>query len=369
MRSISPVRDQSPSHHRAAPTTSDDDDPVAPIAAAVEARIGTLLSRHSMTWTAEQPALTALFDALGAFVAAGGKRLRPAFCYWGAVAAGGRGDEPELVDMCAALELLHAFALIHDDVMDGSATRRGAPAVHAAFASDHAAQGWAGESRRYGEGLAILAGDLAFVLADVLVEAAPPEARRIWHRLRIELVAGQWVDVVAAAGTSRSPDLARWVARYKSGRYTVERPLHLGATLAGGTHLAAGFSAFGEPLGQAFQLRDDVLGVFGEPSQTGKPTGDDLREGKPTLLLALATERAAPADRALLARVGCADLDDGEVGELRGVFERCGARAAVEDEITRLTAVAGDALARSPVPDAVRERLLCLARRAVVRDR
>ena len=310
-----------------------------------------------------------MFDALGAFVAAGGKRLRPAFCYWGAVAAGGRGDEPELVDMCAALELLHAFALIHDDVMDGSATRRGAPALHAGFAADHAAARWAGESRRYGDGLAILAGDLAFVLADTLVDQAPAEARRLWHRLRIELVAGQWVDVVAAAGTARSPDLARWVARYKSGRYTVERPLHLGATLAGGTHLTAGFSAFGEPLGQAFQLRDDVLGVFGEPSQTGKPAGDDLREGKPTLLLALAAERAAPADRVLLARIGCADLDEGEVGELRRLFERCGARAAVEDEITRLTALAADALARCPVSDAVRERLLCLARRAVVRDR
>jgi geranylgeranyl diphosphate synthase type I len=373
MRSTSPVRHQNPSqdpiHRPAVPAAPPDDDPVAPIAGAVDARIAALLSRHATTWIDEQPALTALFDALAAFVAAGGKRLRPAFCYWGAVAAGARGDEPELVDMCAALELLHAFALIHDDVMDGSATRRGAPALHAGFASDHAAAGWAGESRRYGEGLAILAGDLAFVLADTLVDQAPAEARRLWHRLRVELVAGQWVDVVAAASTSRSPALARWVARYKSGRYTVERPLHLGAAFTGGTHLAAGFSAFGEPLGQAFQLRDDVLGVFGEPAQTGKPTGDDQREGKPTLLLALAAERAAPADRALLARVGHADLDDSEITELRRLFERCGARAAVEDEITRLTANAAAALARSPISDTVRERLLCLARRAVVRDR
>ena len=369
MRSTSPVRHQNPSHDPAVATAGTDDDPVAPVAGAVDDRIGALLSRHSMTWGAEQPALTALFDALSAFVSAGGKRLRPAFCYWGAVAAGARGDEPGLLDMCTALELLHAFALIHDDVMDGSTTRRGAPALHAGFAADHAAAGWAGESRRYGEGLAILAGDLAFVLADTLVDRAPADARSLWHRLRIELVAGQWVDVVAAAGTSRSPDLARWVARYKSGRYTVERPLHLGATLAGGPHLAAGFSAFGEPLGQAFQLRDDVLGVFGEPSQTGKPTGDDLREGKPTLLLALTTERAAPADRALLARVGHADLDEDEIVDLRRLFERCGARAAVEDEINRLTAEAAGALARSPISDAVRERLSCLARRAVDRDR
>jgi geranylgeranyl diphosphate synthase type I len=335
----------------------------------VEARISALLECHRSSWSAEQPALTALFDALDGFIATGGKRLRPAFCYWGAVAAGARGDETTLLDMCAALELLHAFALIHDDVMDGSATRRGAPALHVGFASRHAHADWLGESRRHGEGLAILAGDLAFVLADSLVDHSPPEARRLWHQLRIELVAGQWVDVVAAATTERSPSLARWVGRYKSGRYTVERPLHLGAALAGDARLAGAFSAFGEPLGEAFQLRDDLLGVFGDPSQTGKPSGDDLREGKPTLLLAIATERVPPADRPLLARVGAADLGDDEVAGLRVAFERCGAREAVEDEIARLTALADQALAGCTIDAVARDRLLCLARRAAVRDR
>jgi len=344
-------------------------DPVEPVAGAVERRIRQLLAHHRAPWVAEQPALAALFDGLDTFIAGGGKRLRPAFCHWGAVAAGAAGDEPELLDMCAALELLHAFALIHDDVMDGSATRRGAPALHVAFTSRHAATGGVGEGRRHGEGLAILAGDLAFVLADTLVDRSPPAARALWHRLRIELVAGQWVDVVAAAGTERSPAVARWVGRFKSGRYTVERPLHLGAALAGDSRLAGVFSAFGEPLGQAFQLRDDVLGVFGDPSETGKPSGDDLREGKPTLLLAVAAERLAPADRPLLARVGSADLTDHEVAELRLAFDRCGARAAVEDEISRLTIHATQALDASDIGAPARDQLRCLARRATVRDR
>jgi geranylgeranyl diphosphate synthase, type I len=321
------------------------------------------------TWAAEQPSLSELFAALDGFVAAGGKRLRPAFCYWGALGGGAMGDEAELLDTCAALELLHAFALIHDDVMDGSATRRGEPALHVRFASRHATAGGAGESRRHGEGLAILAGDLAFVLADTLVDAAPGRVRRLWHEMRVELVAGQWVDVMAAGSTARSRDLARWVARYKSGRYTVERPLHLGAALAGDDRLVGTYSAFGEPLGEAFQLRDDLLGVFGDPVDTGKPSGDDLREGKPTLLLALATEHAGGAGRRLIDRVGSPDLRDDEVVELRHLFEQCGARATVEAEIDRLVARSERALAASTISPLARDGLHALARRAVPTDR
>ena len=205
-------------------------DPVTPIARRVESRVRSVLARHRDTWAAEQPALSQLFAALDGFVAAGGKRLRPAFCYWGALAGGATGDEPELLDTCAALELLHAFALIHDDVMDGSATRRGQPALHARFATRHATAGGAGESRRHGEGLAILAGDLAFVLADTLVDAAPASVRCLWHEMRVELVAGQWVDVVAAASSARSPTWpAGWPATSRagtpwSGRSTSVRP-------------------------------------------------------------------------------------------------------------------------------------------------
>lgn len=343
--------------------------PTVPIAQRVEQRIRSLLDAHRTTWTAQQPALSSLFDALDGFVAAGGKRLRPAFCYWGAVAAGADHDDAALIDTCAALEMLHAFALIHDDVMDGSETRRGQPALHVRFASRHERSTWLGDSRRHGEGLAILAGDLAFVLADALIDAATPEARRLWHDLRLELVAGQWVDVIAGASTDRSPALARWVGRYKSGRYTVVRPLHIGAALAGDPWLIPAYSAFGEPLGEAFQLRDDLLGVFGDPSQTGKPSGDDLREGKPTLLLAVATVLADPADRGLLARVGSSDLDDDDVAALRGAFERSGARDLIENEIARLTGEAEQALAGLEIDPWARHNLGALAQLAVTRDR
>jgi geranylgeranyl diphosphate synthase type I len=217
--------------------------------------------------------------------------------------------------------------------------------------------------------LAILAGDLAFVLADTLVDAAPARVRRLWHEMRVELVAGQWVDVVAAASSAHSPDLARWVARYKSGRYTVERPLHLGAALAGDDRLVGPYSAFGEPLGEAFQLRDDLLGVYGDPVDTGKPSGDDLREGKPTLLLALATGYVGGAGRRLIERVGSPDLGDDEIAGLRHLFERCGARAAVEAEIERLVAQSEQALAATPISPSARDGLRALARLAVPRDR
>lgn len=344
-------------------------DPVEPISDRVESRIRSVVAGHRDAWAGKQPVLTHLFAALDGFVAAGGKRLRPAFCYWGALGGGATGDEPELLDTCAALELLHAFALIHDDVMDGSATRRGQPALHVRFASRHATSRGAGESRRHGEGLAILAGDLAFVLADTLLDSAPARVRQLWHEMRVELVAGQWVDVVAAGSTVRSPELARWVARYKSGRYTVERPLQLGAALAGDDRLVGLYSAFGEPLGQAFQLRDDLLGVFGNPVDTGKPSGDDLREGKPTLLLALATEHTDDAGRRLIERVGSPDLRDEDVAGLRVLFERCGARAMVEAEIERLAARSERALGSAALSPVALDGLQALARRAVPRDR
>ena len=165
------------------------------------------------------------------------------------------------------------------------------------------------------------------------------------------------------------PDLARWVARYKSGRYTVERPLHLGAALAGEDRLVGPYSAFGEPLGEAFQLRDDLLGVYGDPVDTGKPSGDDLREGKPTLLLALATGYVGGAGRRMIERVGSPDLGDDEIAGLRDLFERCGARAAVEAEIERLVAQSEQALAATRISPRARDGLHALARLAVPRDR
>src|SRR4051794_38154330 len=199
----------------------------------VECRILELLDEESRRWSHQQPELVELFDSLRRFVLQGGKRLRPAFCFWGAVGAGADPADARVRDAGSALELLHAFALIHDDVMDGSDRRRGAPSLHRTFEDHHHRRGLHGEARRFGEGLAVLAGDLAFVYADTLLDAAPPLARDVWHQLRVELTMGQWIDVVGAARRDRSPARARWVASYKSGRYTVERPLQLGAALAG----------------------------------------------------------------------------------------------------------------------------------------
>ena len=222
---------------------------------------------------------------------AGGKRLRPAFCHWGAVAAGGDGDDQLVVDAGAALELMHAFALFHDDVMDDAASRRGAPTTHVVFAGRHEAGNWAGEARRFGEGVAILVGDLAFVFADQLMTLAPPAAWAVWNELRIELNVGQLLDIVGSVRRDRSLAKAERICRYKSGKYTIERPLHLGAALVDPEHgvdLFGVLSDYGLPLGDAFQLRDDVMGAFGDPLRTGKPVGGDLVEGKPTPLLARA---------------------------------------------------------------------------------
>ena len=288
-------------------------------------------------WRIEQPDLSDLVSSLRTYVERGGKRLRPLFCAWGAVGAGADVTSDGVVDACAALELLHAFALIHDDVMDGSSTRRGHASLHVELEHRHARDGWNGEPRRTAEGLAVLVGDLAFVLADLFVEAAPRRVRDLWVELRLELVAGQWVDMMTTARGDRDAERSRWVARYKSGRYTVERPLHLGALVAGRPDLLAGYSLVGEPLGQAFQLRDDVMGVFGSSTVTGKPAGDDLREGKATTMLAIASERASHArDLALLDRVGSPDLTESEVVSLRDLIVETGALAQVECEIGRL---------------------------------
>ncbi len=330
----------------------------------VESRIAALLDERGEKWISRQPELGYLFDALSCFVSAGGKRLRPLFCFWGAVGAGADVNDADVIDAAAALELLHAFALIHDDVMDGSDTRRGRPALHRRFEAMHQAERLRGEGRRFGEGLAVLAGDLAFVLADTLVGGLPRRARDVWHELRVELTMGQWVDLIGAARGDRSPDVARWVATYKSGRYTVERPLHLGAALAGRPDLMPAYSAFGAPLGEAFQLRDDLLGVLGDPSRTGKPVGTDLREGKPTLVLSFGMRLTDAAGRRRLARAGAPDLTDDEIDELCEVLRRSGAVEAVEREIDALVVRSVDALDACRLRPAAAEalhRLCCLA--------
>jgi geranylgeranyl diphosphate synthase type I len=316
----------------------------------VEQRVMNLLDAEVERWSATDPGLRAPVSALRALVAAGGKRLRPAFCHWAYVGAGGDPTNALAVDAGAALELLHTFALVHDDVMDGSDRRRGRASIHREFIDRHVAESWHGEPRRFGEGVAILAGDLAFVYADMLMIDASPVARRVFDELRVELCIGQFLDLAATATGSRDPVVARRIERYKSGKYTVERPLHLGAALAGRLdELQAPLSAFGLPLGEAFQLRDDILGVFGDPARTGKPVGDDLREGKLTPLIAAAATRARGADARMLARLGESELTDADIAALQGVLIDTGARAEIEATIERLVAEALDALTCLPV--------------------
>ena len=241
------------------------------IARSVDRRLEQLLAGERARWTALDPDLGAPIDEIGRLVLAGGKRLRPAFCHWGFVGAGGDPADERVVDAGAALELLHAFALFHDDVMDGSSSRRGAPTTHTVYAEDHSTRGLVGESRRFGEGVAILVGDLAFVYADLLLHGAPDAAWRVWNELRVELNFGQYLDMVGSANSERRRDKAERICRYKSGKYTIERPLHLGAVLAAPdreAELLPHLSAYGLPLGDAFQMRDDVLGAFGETAVT-----------------------------------------------------------------------------------------------------
>jgi len=340
------------------------------VGARAESRIVTLLDGEVCRWADVDPELAAPILALRDLVVAGGKRLRPAFCHWAYVGAGGAPDDPTDVDAGAALELLHTFALVHDDVMDGSDRRRGQPAVHRQFMTRHAEAGWRGEARRFGEGAAILVGDFAFVYADILFTDVPDTARRIFDELRLELCVGQHLDLVGTASGSGDARQAARIERYKSGKYTVERPLHLGAALAGRLdELAGPLSDVGLPLGEAFQLRDDLLGVFGDSSVTGKPVGDDLREGKLTPLLAAATARVDATGATLLGRVGAADLSADDIQAVQRLLVECGACDEVERAIEALVDEALTALELAPITAEARAALRELATYVAWRDR
>jgi geranylgeranyl diphosphate synthase type I len=341
------------------------------LAARVDERLADLLAGELGRWQALDPVLAEPLRALQRLVDAGGKRLRPAFCHWAFVGAGGDPDDPRVVDAGAAFEMLHAFALVHDDVMDGSDTRRGARTAHLAFADEHRRAGWRGEDRRFGEGAAILIGDLAHVYADRLLGDVPADVWSVWNELRLELNVGQYLDLLGTARADRDRALAHRISRYKSGKYTVERPLHVGAALAGRlSDLDKQLSAYGDPLGEVFQLRDDVLGVFGDPQRTGKPVGADLREGKPTPLLAIATERAGTGNgsAALLARVGDPSLTEGDIADLQQVLVDTGAVDTVEALIDTLTFRAVEAVEAADVTPRARDELVDLARFVASRD-
>ena len=334
------------------------------VAYRVDKRLESLLAIERERWAKVDTDLVPPIDEIARLVLAGGKRLRPAFCFWGFVGAGGDPTNELVIDAGAALELLHAFALFHDDVMDGSLTRRGEPTTNAKFEASHGANKLAGESRRFGDGVAILVGDLAYVYSDQLMRNASPQAWTIWNELRIELNFGQYLDMLGSAMNERRREKAERICRYKSGKYTIERPLHLGALLAAptrGDELIPVLSAYGLPLGDAFQMRDDVLGTFGDTAITGKPVGDDLREGKPTPLMAIATARANAVQLKELQLVGNQDLTPTQIARVQEVIRETGALDELETVITRLTDEAIAAVQHVPFAQAVRDELITLA--------
>ncbi len=342
------------------------------LAGRVDERIARLLDDDAKRWVALDAGLADPLDSLRALVLAGGKRLRPAFCHWAFVGMGGDPDDPAVVDAGAALELLHTFALIHDDVMDGSTRRHGVETVHQEFAGRHRRAKWRGDADRFGDGVAILAGDLAFVYSDMLLTGAPRAAIEVWNDLRLEVNLGQYLDLDGTARANASAELARRICVYKSGKYTIERPLHLGAAMAAPDRLPDvidQLSDYGLPLGEAFQLRDDQLGAFGDPQVTGKPVGEDFREGKPTLLYALARRQATGAQAALLEeRFGRPDLRVSEVCAIQEIFQSTGARDRVESVIDGLVDQALEAAERLPLHIGASAALTDLAHFVTRRD-
>jgi geranylgeranyl diphosphate synthase, type I len=365
------------------------DDP-AEVLASVDADLPTavtdalrrFLDARRETCTALAPEFVDAVDDLGDLALGGGKRLRPTFAWWGWRAAGGPAvvDAPHpgvVLHAVAALELIQACALVHDDIIDDSLLRRGKPTVHAVWTARHRERGWIGSSERLGAAVAILVGDVALAWADDMLRAAGLDpaalsrATPVWESMRTELLTGQFLDVVGHATDLSTPEGVLRISRYKTAAYTIERPLHLGAALADADEdVVAAYRAFGTDLGIAFQLRDDLLGVFGDPAVTGKPAGDDLREGKRTLLVALARQHpdhtgAAPLEHAL----GKPDLTPEEVGSARDALTDLGVVAEVEERIDTLTTSALTALAGVDLDPDARERLVALATAAVQRTR
>ena len=319
------------------------------------------------TWRELHPSIERPLQDLAAFIAGGGKRIRPAYCHWGYITGGGDPDGAGSIGACCAVELLQAFALVHDDVMDGSPARRGNPTVWATYIERHRAGDWQGEARRFGEAAAILVGDIAMVMADRQMGGVDPATRAVWDRLRTELNFGQFLDVIGTAKGNVSAEMARTIVRNKTAGYTIVRPLQLGAALAGAPELGPDLEAHGLPLGIAFQLRDDMLGAFGDSAKTGKPVGDDLREGKPTVMLALAREAADDAQLRVLDRVGPAVTDE-DVAAIQQVMTDTGSVAQVEDEIEQLLDEALTAIEALPDANGSRDAPRALADYVVDRD-
>lgn len=328
----------------------------ADLRARVQDCVDTELAAQSEVLAEVGPDAQALLSAVASLLT-GGKRLRAAFLFWGYRAAG-QPDSPALIRLATAMEFFQAAALIHDDVMDDSDTRRGLPAAHRVLAARHNSEAWAGDAERFGVAGAILAGNLCLNWTEELFSTCglPADhlarARPVFDRMRTQLMGGQFLDVVESARpwaglpTEERLERARRVIRFKSAKYTIEHPLLIGATAGGaGADDLTALSRYGLDLGHAFQLRDDLLGVFGDPASTGKPAGDDLREGKRTVLIAHTLAGTDERGRELVETgLGRPDLDEDGVATLREVIVASGAVDAVEAEIAQLADAARLAL-------------------------
>nr|WP_231569420.1 polyprenyl synthetase family protein [Prescottella defluvii] len=352
-----------------------------PLTDLVEGALREFFASRSDTIRAVGGGYETAVATLESFVLRGGKRVRPAFAWMGWLGAGGDPDGPQAdaaLRSASALELVQACALVHDDIIDASTTRRGFPTVHIEFADKHSAQQWSGGSAEYGRAVAILLGDLALAWADDMVRESglAPEALArvspVWSAMRTEVLGGQFLDISGEVSADESIEAALRVNRFKTAAYTIERPLHLGAALAGADDaLIEAYRRFGTDIGIAFQLRDDLLGVFGDPEVTGKPSGDDLRAGKRTVLFAEALQRADRSDpsiAALLRESIGTDLSDAQVARLRTVITDLGAVDDAERRISELTASAFAALDGSTATDEGKRQLREMAIAVTRRD-
>lgn len=337
----------------------------------VTERIGAVLAAARADFGGLDPEIDSLLRNLGERATTGGKGTRSAFAHLGWRAAGGEECAATSVNVGAAFELLHVSALVHDDVIDGAAARRGRATVHVEMAERHRDDGWSGEVRRTAEGIAVLSGNMLWAAAQTALGPVNSVARAEWDKVQMEVNLGQFLDLMAAAERRVDSRRVHSVMELKTARYTAERPLRMGAAATGRAEepLVDALGRFGNLVGVAFQVRDDVLGVFGDSDVTGKPTGNDLREGKATLLLARSVESGDTNARKLFSRVGAPDLHNEEIEQMKDVMRRSGTLQWAEETAVSYVEQAVDLLARLNISADVRDELAESAWTVVKRDR
>lgn len=319
----------------------------AEVVAAVHAHLEQFFAERRAELSTLDPWVARAAQYVEEFTLGGGKRIRPLFAWAGYLAHPAAAETAEspaaIVQAISALELIQACALVHDDIIDSSDTRRGNPTVHRRAEADHGAAGWLGDGAEFGRSLAILVGDLALAWADDMFlcsgvnPAALARAVPVWRAMRTEVIAGQMLDICLEASGSNEEAKAMEVNELKTAAYTIKRPLQLGAALAGApSDVTAHLGEYGHNIGIAFQLRDDLLGVFGDPRVTGKPAGDDLKEGKRTVLVCRALSSATEQQAAQLEAGLGADLSAEQVRHLSDLIRQTGAPAEIEEMIAAL---------------------------------